>query len=113
MKTYIRWTILIALIMTLFSMINQIIQSAYASGFWYVTTSGDDNNNCLSPTTPCATINGTLNKPGFVPGDTIQVAIGTYTGLNNGGILIDKNASLSGGWDESFIIQSGKSILNG
>src|SRR5436190_10445545 len=34
-------------------------QPVRAAGPWYVSTTGDDNNDCLSPVTLCATINGT------------------------------------------------------
>lgn len=51
---------------------------AYAAGPWFVSTTGNDANTCLSPASPCRNINGALAKPGFVPGDTINVAAGTY-----------------------------------
>ena len=37
---------------------------------WYTATTGDDANDCATNTTPCASINGALAKPGFVSGDT-------------------------------------------
>jgi hypothetical protein len=52
----------------------------HAAGPWYVAPTGDDANPCLSPESPCASINAALNKPGFVPGDTILVGAGTYRG---------------------------------
>ncbi len=88
-------------------------QPAQAAGPWYVSTTGNDANDCLSPATPCATINGALNKPDFVAGDTILVAIGTYTGTGNEVVLLDKDAILSGGWDETFTTQSGMSTIDG
>ena len=35
--------------------------SVAAGGPWYVAPSGDDLNDCLSPSSPCATINGTIS----------------------------------------------------
>src|SRR5687768_12423169 len=52
---------------------------AGAAGPWFVATTGNNANTCLSPALACRTINGALAKPGFVPGDTINVAAGTYT----------------------------------
>ena len=51
------------------------------------------------PGAPCATINAALNKPDFVAGDTIRVAAGTYTGAGEQVVLLDKSATLSGGWN--------------
>ena len=80
---------------------------------WYVTTSGNNSDDCLSPATACATINGGLSKPGFIAGDTIRVATGTYTGAGEQVVLLDKSVILSGGWDASFTSQSGASTIDG
>jgi len=88
-------------------------QPARAAGPWYVATTGDDNNDCLSPGTPCGTINGALAKPGFIPGDTARVALGIYTGTGSEVVFINKEATLSGGWDTSFASQSGMSTIDG
>ena len=80
---------------------------------WYVSTTGNDANDCLGQATTCATINGALNKPDFVAGDTILVAMGTYTGTGNEVVLLDKDATLSGGWDETFTTQSGMTTIDG
>ena len=81
-------------------MIFLAIQPIRAAGPWYVTPGGDDGNDCLSPGAPCATINGAIGKA--TSGDTIYVASGTYTGTGDGVVLLDKDATLSGGWDEAF-----------
>jgi hypothetical protein len=86
---------------------------AGAAGPWYVATTGSDVNDCLSSAAPCATINGALAKPGFLPGDTVRVAIGTYTGTGNEVVLLTMFANLSGGWDAAFTAQSGMSTLDG
>ncbi|MET3961641.1 hypothetical protein ABIE44_001575 [Marmoricola sp. OAE513] len=53
---------------------------ANAAGPWFVAASGGNNaNSCLVAASPCATIAGVLAKGGFVDGDTINLAAGTYT----------------------------------
>lgn len=84
-----------------------------AAGPWYVAPGGNDTNDCASPATACASINGALNKPGFVAGETIKVAIGTYTGTGAGVVLLSKSATLSGGWDASFGNQTSLSTVDG
>jgi uncharacterized repeat protein (TIGR01451 family) len=80
---------------------------------WYVAEDGNDANDCQSPTTPCATINGALAKTGFAAGDTVLVASGTYTGTDNEVALLNKSVRLLGGWDGTFTSQSGTSTLDG
>ncbi len=88
-------------------------QPARAAGPWYVASGGNDSNSCLSPAAACASINGVLNKPGFVAGDTIRVATGTYTGSGDEVVSIHKDVTLSGGWDVGFTMQSGMSTIDG
>jgi uncharacterized repeat protein (TIGR01451 family) len=88
-------------------------QPARAAGPWYVAPGGDDGNDCLSPATPCASIDGALGKPGFVISDTVLVASGTYTGTGDEVVLLDQNVTLSGGWNVSFTVVSGTSIIDG
>lgn len=90
-----------------------LARQAQASGTWYVKVGGNDANDCATPATACASINGALAKPGFVEGDTIKVAIGTYTGTGNEVVLIEKDVTLSGGWDTTFASQSGMSTVDG
>jgi hypothetical protein len=86
-------------------------QVARAAGPWYVTPTGDDNNDCLSPGTACATINGAIGKASS--GDAVNVAAGTYTGTSSEVVLIDRDITLSGGWDSTFSTQSGMSMIDG
>jgi hypothetical protein len=81
-----------------------------AAGPWYVTTSGNDGNDCLSPATPCATINSAIAKAN--PEDTILVATGTYTGSGDEVVLLSKSITLSAGWNDAFTDQSGMSTLD-
>ena len=88
------------------------IQPAYAAPTnWYVTTTGNDANSCTTIASPCLTINGAIGKA--VTGDTINVAAGTYTSSGAEVVLINKNITLSGGWDTTFTTQSGASIIDG
>lgn len=89
--------------------------AAHAAGPWYVSTAvgSSDSNDCSTPATPCASINGALAKPGFTDGDTIKVAVGTYYGTGNEVVLLNRSATLSGGWDSSFTSQSGMSTIDG
>lgn len=82
-----------------------------AAGPWYVSTTGDDNNDCLSPATPCATINGAIGKASS--GDTIYVGMGTYLGTSGEVVLIDRDITLSGGWDSDFTTQNSFTTIDG
>lgn len=95
------------------SAIAPVFQPVRAAGPWYVAPGGNDANTCTAPGAPCATINAALNKPGFVAGDTIRVAAGTYTGAGEQVVLLDKSATLSGGWNPGFTAQSGMSTIDG
>ena len=92
---------------------------ARAAGPWYVAPGGNDGNLCDSPTAPCATINGAIGKA--TGGDTIYVAMGSYTYYDPnpypppGGnvVSINKDIILSGGWDVAFTAQNGISTIDG
>ncbi len=92
-------------------MIILATQPIRAAGPWYVAPGGDDGNDCLSPGIACATINGASSKAS--PGDTIYVATGTYTGTGTQVVLLDKDVTLSGGWDSTFTSQSEVSTIDG
>jgi hypothetical protein len=78
----------------------------------YVSTTGsDDSNDCIAPETPCLTINHAIGQS--VNGDTIKVAVGTYTGSGSQVVLINKSITLSGGWDEAFETQIDRSTIDG
>jgi len=84
-----------------------------AAGPWYVSTLGSDSNDCLSSATPCATINTALNQPSFLSGDTILIATGTYASNGSEVVLLNKDATLSGGWNETFTSRNGLSTIDG
>lgn len=79
---------------------------------WYVTMTGNDDNDCLSPATPCGTINGAIEKA--TSGDSIYVEMGVYTSTSGEEvILLDKDVTLRGGWDSAFVVQAGYTTVNG
>ena len=88
-------------------------QPVRAAGSWYVAPGGSDANTCAAPDVACASINGALNKPDFVAGDTILVATGVYTGNGEQVVLLSRDATLSGGWNASFTERSGMSTIDG
>ncbi|MDR3576001.1 MAG: choice-of-anchor Q domain-containing protein [Anaerolineaceae bacterium] len=78
---------------------------------WYVSTSGNDGNDCATPTSPCATINGALGKA--AAGDTIEIGTGTYTGSGSEVVNVTQSVTLSGGWNATFSSQNGFSTIDG
>ncbi len=90
-----------------------IPRSVRAGGPWYVAPGGSDGNDCLSAVTTCATINGALGKPGFIAGDIVLVATGTYTGTGTEVVSLNISTTLSGGWDSGFTAQNGMSTIDG
>lgn len=82
---------------------------ARAATVWYVAPTGSDANSCASPAAPCATINGAIAKA--AGGDTVDVAIGTYTDGGDQVVLIAKDLTLEGGWDAGFTAQTGASTV--
>ncbi|KAA3643819.1 MAG: hypothetical protein DWQ07_17025 [Chloroflexi bacterium] len=77
---------------------------------WYVSTSGDDLDDCQSLLTACATVRTALAKAS--PGDQIQIAAGTYiesdSTIPSVGILINKPVSIYGaGSEHTFLDGAG------
>ena len=93
---------------------NLPLLSGQAAGPWYVSTLGDDANTCDTPAAPCKTITGPMDKPAFIPGDTIKVATGVYTSTTGSELVVlNENVTLSGGWNGVFTEQNGMSTLQG
>ena len=86
---------------------------ALSATVWYVSPGGSDGSDCLSPATACASMNGALDQPSLVAGDTVNVAVGTYTGTGTEVVLVNKGATLSGGWDSAFTTQTSASTIDG
>lgn len=85
--------------------------AARAAGPWYVWAGAPSGANCLTPTTPCDTIQNALSLAS--PGDTIYVGKGTYTGSGANVIVLSKAATLSGGWNLAFNTQNETTIIDG
>ena len=112
MKTYSKlWSAITALVFAALAVIPLISGGARAAGPWYVDPGGSDGNSCLSAGSPCATINGAIGKA--ASGDTIYVATGVYiSSTGSEVVLIDKDITLSGGWDATFATQNGMSTID-
>ncbi len=80
---------------------------------WYVATTGSDTNDCQTPATPCATLNGVVDKAEFMAGDVVRVAEGIYSGSGSQVVLLNKDVHLLGGWNTAFTARTGWSILDG
>jgi Zn-dependent metalloprotease len=80
---------------------------------WYVSASrGADTNDCLTPATPCATIDSAIQKASIY--GTILVEAGTYTSANpqSSVISIRKDITILGGWDSTFTNQTSYSTID-
>ena len=102
------WKALIyaCLLVTLIVIASAIESHATTASVFYLSKSGNDSNNCLSPTTACSSISGALAKA--APEATIQVTAETYTGTGDQVIYIGKDISLTGGWNEEFTNRIGQ-----
>lgn len=71
---------------------------------WYVATFGADENDCRTSQTPCATVRAVLDNPQYQTGSTIYIEGGGYPNPsgNEESLLIDKDVTLSGGWNKDF-----------
>jgi len=65
-------------------------QAQAAGTTWYVATTGDDSNDCLSPATPCLTIQAAIAKASS--SDTVHLGPGTYSE----NVAIDRSLTLQG-----------------
>ncbi|HEY3232276.1 MAG TPA: hypothetical protein VGJ87_23795 [Roseiflexaceae bacterium] len=90
-----------------------IAPPVHAAAWWYVAPSGSNLHDCLTPATARATITGVFEKPSFAAGDTVRMAVGTYTGTGPEVVRPTKSVTLSGGWDTVFAAQAGTSTIDG
>jgi predicted outer membrane repeat protein len=112
MKSFFKLCLaMLAIALSVLAIVALTSRPIRAAGPWYVAPGGDDGNDCLSSGAPCATINGAIGKASA--GDTIYVATGTYTGTGDEVVLLDKDAMISGGWDETFVAQVASSTIDG
>jgi hypothetical protein len=84
--------------------IQQSVEFDLRNATWFVATGGNNANDCATPITPCASLQGVLSKLDFYSGDVIWIAVGTY---NFGDITLSKNGTILGGWDAGFTRQIG------
>lgn len=103
-------SIALLLVLCLASFSTLPAQAATPSS-WYVASTGSDSNDCLAAATACASINAAIAKA--TAGDTILVATGTYTGIGDQVVLIDRDLTLSGGWNAAFSSQAGYTTIDG
>lgn len=83
-----------------------------AAATWYVAPTGDDGNTCHSPAAPCRSINAAIAKAS--DGDTVLVAAGSYSASAGSEVVhIDRDLTLSGGWNTAFSSQTGRSVIDG
>lgn len=97
-----------------FTLIFLQVQSARSAGPWYVANGGNNSNSCSDIGSPCETINGAIAKASS--GDEIFIAEGTYTYSSISGydiVTMDKDLTLSGGWNLAFSEQVGLSTIDG
>ena len=79
------------------------VQAAPMTTTWYVNqATGQDSNDCQSPSTACKTIGAAVNKA--ANGDTIQIAAGTY--VEN--LIIHKSLTLIGAGQDQTIVDGNK-----
>lgn len=67
-------------------------QQTQAAGPWYVSMTGNDENDCLSPATACLTLQAAINKASS--GDTVNVEAGIYPYA--GVVTVHKKLTLKG-----------------
>ena len=82
--------------------------AALASTTWYVNgTTGNDSNNCLTPTTACATIGGAISRT--ASSDSVVIAAGTYSE----NLLINLSLNLRGAGAGKTMIDGGSHSTDG
>lgn len=72
-KFVLMLVLLVSLLVLLLFVSARIVSAA---GPWYVSTTGNNSNDCLSWATACRTIQGAVNKA--TSGDTIYISAGTF-----------------------------------
>jgi Zn-dependent metalloprotease len=91
--------------------IATLVNIAMHNGAWLVSsTNGNDANGCLTIASPCASIQGVMDKPAFNSGETIWVTAGTYPGVGNT-YYLRQGVNVLGGWNGSFSSTGGATVL--
>lgn len=106
---------IISLCILIFMLLAIITSSSHASAsaasIRYVIKGGYDGYDCLTPATACGTIDGALYRADA--GDTIEVTAETYYGYGEEVVYINKDITLSGGWDTAFTNRIGHTVIDG
>jgi hypothetical protein len=101
----------VLLLVGMFSLFGFGVHLGLSAGtIWFVSPAGNNANTCQNINFPCATIPGALAKA--ASGDTIKVAVGTYTGTGVEVVRLEKDIILLGGWNYSFTSQIGLSVID-
>ena len=93
---------------------NYAAQGGGPVSYYVNIATGNNNNTCLSVAASCRTIQEAINKASA--GDIIKVANGRYllsTNPSPNVLIIEKNLTLSGGWNAAFTSQTGASTIDG
>jgi hypothetical protein len=78
----------------------------------YVSKYGNDNSNCLNPTTPCLSINAAVEKAGN--NDSVYISADSFVCSSGIEVVnVNKNIKLLGGWNNDFSKQTSYSIIDG
>ena len=86
----------------LLALFLSLASNALASTTWYVNgVSGNDNNNCLSPSTACKSIGHAISLA--ASGDSVMVAAATYSE----NLTISKSLKIIGSGASTTIIDGG------
>ena len=72
-----------------------LTQSVRAAGDWYVSTTGNDTNDCRSLATACRTIGVAIERADATEG-TVRDSIGVAAGIYVENLVISKDVSISG-----------------
>ncbi len=78
------------------------LQGALAADRYVEPDGNDDENSCLTPADPCATITHAISRA--EPGDVIRLAGGFYTESN---VVVDRSVIIQGDGEVSTFIQAG------
>jgi hypothetical protein len=108
---YLRHISVFAFLFIITIILTTLPSSANGPNYWYVAPGGNDSNSCSTTTTQCATIDGAIGKA--FSGDVIRVAIGTYTDSGSQVVLVNKNITITGGWNADYTAQTGMSTIDG
>ncbi len=116
MKTNLKFLLISIILISTGAIVSSIFHTppARAAAIWYVAPDGNDFNDCLSESTPCASITTAIDKASN--GDTVVVLPGTYSTSTGESFPINLKPGLNllGSSRDATIIfgQSDQPVLN-